>query len=257
MLYAQNRSPPRSGTEIDLALPQHGRNNLTSKMTHGVERRPCLKGLIIRSPWIEKILAGEKTWELRKKRTNIRGHIALIRGGSGLVVGTAILKDCVGPMSRLQLREHLSKHHASDEVLSALNYEAPFAWVLEAAIPLPVPQPYTHPSGAVIWVDIPYEVAADNEQSCVPLPKMSAMTAADAKFLRIPIASDGSKFLPETRRLRGYQVGEKGSEKWVDDYWEALRLLNTMSPPRWRRPNTQGNWGIVKGLSWTTQPHRG
>ena len=42
------------------------------------------KGLMIKSPWIDKILAGEKTWEIRGYTTETRGTIALIKSGSGL-----------------------------------------------------------------------------------------------------------------------------------------------------------------------------
>ena len=58
-----------------------------------------MTGLIIRSPWIETILAGEKTWEIRSSNTNVRGPIARIRGGSGRVVGTCDLVDCIGPLT--------------------------------------------------------------------------------------------------------------------------------------------------------------
>ena len=43
-----------------------------------------MKALIVREPWIDLILDGHKTWELRTQPTSIRGRIALIhliRGG--------------------------------------------------------------------------------------------------------------------------------------------------------------------------------
>jgi hypothetical protein len=45
------------------------------------------------------ILARKKTWEFRGKKTNVRGTIALIRGGSGLIVDTCELVDVVGPLT--------------------------------------------------------------------------------------------------------------------------------------------------------------
>jgi hypothetical protein len=42
-----------------------------------------MKGLIVKSPWIELILEGKKTWEIRGSNTKIRGPIALIKSGSG------------------------------------------------------------------------------------------------------------------------------------------------------------------------------
>jgi hypothetical protein len=44
-------------------------------------------GLVIDKPWIDLILDGKKTWEMRSTLTKKRGKIALIRKGSkaGLV----------------------------------------------------------------------------------------------------------------------------------------------------------------------------
>jgi hypothetical protein len=212
----------------------------------------AMKGLIIRSPWIDKIIAGEKTWELRKKPTNIRETIALIRGGSGLVVGTARLADCLGPFSRPQLRERFEMHRAPDEVLADLGYESAFTWVLDGAAPLPVPRPYQHPSGAVIWVDLPFDVLADGGATHVPGERRLPMASPPAEAVRVPVASDGTEFLPKMRRPRGYQVGAKGSETWLDDYWVALRALEQMELPKWRRPNPDGNWGIMTAREWKT-----
>jgi hypothetical protein len=33
-------------------------------------------------------------------------------------------------------------------------------------------------------------------------------------------------------------------------YEDALRYLRTLRVPRWRRPNENGNWGIVTGQRW-------
>ena len=67
---------------------------------------------------------------------------------------------------------------------------------------------------------------------------------------QVPKAKDGSLFLPETRRGGGYQIGAKGSEVYVQSYYEALDLLRKMDAPRWRRPNAKGDWGIVTGVEW-------
>jgi len=52
-----------------------------------------MKGLIIKSPWIELILEGKKTWEIRGSNTKIRGPVALIKSGSGKVFGEANVID--------------------------------------------------------------------------------------------------------------------------------------------------------------------
>jgi hypothetical protein len=42
-----------------------------------------LRALVIRPYWIDLILKGKKTWEIRGSKTAIRGTITLIPSGSG------------------------------------------------------------------------------------------------------------------------------------------------------------------------------
>ena len=69
-------------------------------------------------------------------------------------------------------------------------------------------------------------------------------------FVRVPyyIERDGKKsfFLPACRMAAGYRIGPKGEETTVPDYWEALARVSAMKPPRFRRPNADRNFGIVK-----------
>lgn len=67
----------------------------------------------------------------------------------------------------------------------------------------------------------------------------------------VPVSKDGSRFDPVTCcRAGGYWVGAKGNEKKIDTFNNALAALTTMRPPRWRRPNSAGNWGLVTGIRW-------
>lgn len=100
-------------------------------------------------------MTGEKTWEIRGSNTSRRGTIALIRGGSGLIVGTCRLTDVVGPFASAgELEEHEGKHRVPPSRMRDVSYKKPYAWVLADARPLAKPIPYKHPSGAVIWVDL-------------------------------------------------------------------------------------------------------
>ncbi len=69
------------------------------------------------------------------------------------------------------------------------------------------------------------------------------------RFVTVPlyIEEDGSKtlFLPTLATKNGYQIGAKGEERCVPDYWDALDALNAMATPRFRRANSAGNRGIV------------
>ena len=111
-----------------------------------------MNGLIIRSPYIELILNGKKTWEIRGHSTKIRGKIALIRGGSGLVVGTCEMTGAIGPLTLGELRKNAAKAGFKKNEIKELPYQNTYAWVVRRVRKLNRPRRYKHPSGAVIWV---------------------------------------------------------------------------------------------------------
>lgn len=234
-----------------------------------------MKGLIIDEPWLGKILRGEKVWEMRTTATGIRGRIALIRKGSGRIVGTANLIDSIGPLDMIACRAHRDKHGIlsdQDEVLLRWNH----AWVLEGARPLLRDVSYQHPNGAVIWVNL--EEAAvdgmvtDHGTSCLaglphPVVRPASLPRKDDRGAStitsgsesmeaggfpslIPVAKCGSWFGPHLARRGGFTIGAKGEELAYADYDEALAALRGMTVARWRRPNANGNWGIVAGVRW-------
>lgn len=233
-----------------------------------------MKGLIIDEPWLGKILRGEKGWEMRTAATSVRGRIALIRKSSGRVVGTASLVDSIGPLDMIACRAHRDKHGiapSQDELLLRWNH----AWVLEDARPLVHDVPYDHPNGAVIWVNLadsvvqamvvdhgtsglaglprPARRAAITPARDVPaaprsLPATREVLLNNASL--VPVAKCGSWFGPHLARRSGFTIGAKGEELAYPDYHQALAALRAMTVPRWRRPNANGNWGIVAGVRW-------
>ena len=110
-----------------------------------------MKGLIIKQPWIDYILDGKKTWEIRGSKTNVRGKIELIQSGSGLVVGTCEIVDCI-ELSQVDYQNNVSKHSIKD--VSFMPYKKTFAWVISNAQRYEVPRKYKHPNGAIIWVNL-------------------------------------------------------------------------------------------------------
>lgn len=108
------------------------------------------RGLIIKKPWITRILSNGKKWEMRSKMTNIRGRIGLIEAGSSLVVGEANITGCGNkPISQLEriLTAHL--HQVPDlDLLDKWCYP----WFLEDVKKYEKPIPYNHPQGAITWV---------------------------------------------------------------------------------------------------------
>ena len=109
------------------------------------------KALIIKQPWIDYILEGKKTWEIRGRKTNIRGQIELIQSGSGLVVGSCNIVDC----KEITLEEYsnnINKHSITDTTI--LPYKRTYAWIISDAIKYKEPRKYKHPQGAIIWVNL-------------------------------------------------------------------------------------------------------
>ncbi|WP_207795916.1 ASCH domain-containing protein [Kinneretia aquatilis] len=113
------------------------------------------RGLVIDTPYIDRILSGIKTWEMRSTATKIRGRIALIRKGSGTVIGTAELVDCLGPFTDAQMMANQEKHRIElERIRSGQVAKWRYAWVVRDAHLLPAPVLYVHRPGAVIWVTL-------------------------------------------------------------------------------------------------------
>jgi len=114
-----------------------------------------MRGLIIGSPYIDWILAGKKTWEIRGSPVNFREKIGLIRSGSGLVVATCDLVDFVGPLSLRELKRNARKVARSCPEIRVKPYKTTYALVLSNVRKLERPRPYTYRPGAIIWVKLP------------------------------------------------------------------------------------------------------
>lgn len=121
--------------------------------------QPPEKGLIIDSPHIERILSGEKTWEMRSRNCQIRGLIGLIKKGSGQVVGVVEIIGVRGLLTRDDLIANLDKHRRTMEQLDDPRFSKwNIAWLLDKARPLPRPVSYVHPKGAQSWINLDYKV---------------------------------------------------------------------------------------------------
>lgn len=119
-----------------------------------------LSALIIRSEPIEQILRGENDWEMRLRVVHKRGRIALVKKGSGQVVGVAKLVDCIGPLTEQEMLGNYQRHRIpSDRLKSGEIAKWRTAWVLEDVHRLPKPVPYTRASGAVAWVSLGEQVS--------------------------------------------------------------------------------------------------
>jgi hypothetical protein len=110
-----------------------------------------MKGLIIKQPWIDKILSGDKTWEIRSSNTKHRGTIGLIQSGTGNIIGTAELV-ATRRLAKIEMYLHYNHHQIPN--YDEINYTHIWAWEMANAKRYEDPIPYTHPQGAVIWVNL-------------------------------------------------------------------------------------------------------
>ena len=109
------------------------------------------RALIVRQPWLDLILSGEKTWEMRSKPTKVRGRIGLIEQGTGLIVGECELVNSGESINNFNLGYGQHLHKVNDfDLLEKWHYP----WVLSNAVRYEVPIKYKHPRGAVTWVRI-------------------------------------------------------------------------------------------------------
>lgn len=114
-----------------------------------------MRGLLVLPPYIEMILEGRKTWEMRSRRCSFREQIGLIQSKTQTVVGVADVVDCIGPMTDKERLEAEDHHCVAPSVWVNPKFTGyRFAWVLSNLQRLSKPVPYCHPKGAVIWVTL-------------------------------------------------------------------------------------------------------
>ena len=115
------------------------------------------RALVIRQPWASMVIAGSKKWEIRGRYTKIRGTVGIIAGGTGTILGVADLVSVSGPLSQDAYQDAWAERGAPAYKVTPLPYPHTFAWVFTNPESLPMPMPYAHPNGAVIWVKLSSE----------------------------------------------------------------------------------------------------
>lgn len=109
------------------------------------------RALIVQQPWADKILSGEKLWEMRSRPTLVRERIGIIAAGTGLILGEVNLTDSPKAIDLKQANQNLDKHQVAN--ISLLEKWC-FAWVLNNPKRYETPVKYKHPRGAVTWVKL-------------------------------------------------------------------------------------------------------
>jgi hypothetical protein len=120
---------------------------------------PTLRAVPIKAPFVDWILEGKKTWEIRSRSTNIRGRIGLIKSRSGTVVGSCEVVGVVGPLTTALARKN-ARSKMNESAADAEGCEGLYAWVLADVHAFVTPVPYKHPYGAITWVTLDEATAA-------------------------------------------------------------------------------------------------
>jgi hypothetical protein len=169
-----------------------------------------MDALLIREPFIEQILAGTKTWEIRGNATKKRGLVALVKSGTGTVVGACCLAEVYGPLLWRQFRDNAPKWgHHSEERPPLLPYPDTYGWELAPVVTLAEPVPYTHRPGAVIWAKLDETVSAQ-VRSQLEGTALAGVADAKASKNHLPIEAAPPIDTPkDKRRARKSARGSK------------------------------------------------
>jgi hypothetical protein len=104
----------------------------------------CLK---IDDKWVNLILNGIKTWEIRRRNTLIRERIALGNTKTKCCVGYVTIADSI-EMTIEEMKKHNDKHQANDFLEEyAFGKKTLFAWVLKDVVIEPKPKEYSYSTG--------------------------------------------------------------------------------------------------------------
>ena len=135
---------------------------LKKKVSSLNANRPAEVALVVKKKWIDRILEGEKTWELRGCNTARRGWIYLAESkAGGLLVGCARLVDSFR-VPKNTFEQQIHRHCVTN--VKDVPYRNMFAWVLEDAERFVEPFSYVHPQGAVIWVRLKDTIVGGSKQ---------------------------------------------------------------------------------------------
>lgn len=161
-----------------------------------------MKAIVIREPYVSLILAGEKTWEMRKATCRYRGPVALIAKGSGTVVGTAEIVDSLPPIETSEAYAEAEPKHCVPPSLQQQAFTDGWRtpWVLTNAHQLASPVPYRHPFGAVIWVTLAPAVAENVRAQALQEVSAARSSLAPSELLDSSSSRESSGFSRQRSR---------------------------------------------------------
>ena len=146
-----------AGNACARGYPRNAGNVLTGKLKKDAGKRSGLRrsstrALVVKKKWLDLILAGAKTWEIRGSSTSKRGwiHFAESQAG-GKLRGRGRLVNCFC-ISTESFHLHYNEHCVPS--LSMVPYVKIYAWVFEDVEEFEKPFEFDQKPGAVTWVAV-------------------------------------------------------------------------------------------------------
>ena len=151
--------------------------------------------MILQEPWLKKILAGEKTMELRSRRAR-HGLVWLAKGNT--IYGKAEIANC-GVLTRERFLELQQMHCVSG---TELPYQKTLTYGLELrqVQPLQLPVTFCRLRGSIGWAKVRYSV---NEH----LPRCKPVRTGRHRPVQ-------RRTLKEQQQDRGQEVPKRDQESW-------------------------------------------
>lgn len=112
-----------------------------------------MDGLIVKKRWLDLIISGKKTIEIRGSNTKKTGEkIYLLESITHKVRAECVIETTY-PISCSDWSEERNKHCVDVSYADLKRrYKTPYAWVFSRIEPITDTWYYDHPTGAVIWV---------------------------------------------------------------------------------------------------------
>jgi len=141
------------------------------KGTGSETRETGQTAITIKPKWLDLILMGKKTWEIRGCNCHKRGLVRLAESkeekvsSAGKITGEAIVEDSMEVTLEI-LEQNLDKHCIPVDGLRNFPYKRFYAWVLRDARRFEIPQNYEIKGGSITWRKLDTEtVRRCNEES--------------------------------------------------------------------------------------------
>jgi hypothetical protein len=123
--------------------------NPTPVVTGAAPRKGFFCILIIKRIWLELILEGKKTLEIRGQNSSKRFRIYLaLSGGGGVLLGSVEMFGVVGPLTFAEYDARRQEHCVAG---CTLPYKRTFGYELRNPQRFAQPVPYTHTPHVIVW----------------------------------------------------------------------------------------------------------